>query len=287
MSYTIRKGTAEEAGVIREMIKQRIAWFDKQGISQWDEGYLQFYTQEVFAQEARRGTLYYAEKDEMICGAFVLLTEDDRWEGDKTPAYYVHNLVTRVNTPGLGEIILDWCRKKAEEDGKRYLRLDMLTGNHKLRRYYENQGFVYAGSFITNYYRGDRMQYAVDVGFDFLQNKARQAVNPRRLSEKAEAGGVGAALLTAGGNVYTGVCIDTACSLGMCAEAAAIAAMVTAGEARIEKIVAVNTNGQPIPPCGRCRELISQMHRDNDRTQVMVQKGLVVTLRQLMPYDWK
>src|SRR4051812_15195954 len=54
-----------------------------------------------------------------------------------------------------------------------------------------------------------------------------------------EMGQVGAALLAEGGNIYRGVCIDTSSSVAFCAEHAAIAAMVTAGEYVIERIVAV------------------------------------------------
>jgi len=123
--------------------------------------------------------------------------------------------------------------------------------------------------------------------FEELYQQAKSVLNPRRLSEEAEAGGVSAALLTESGKVYTGVCIDTACSMGFCAEHAAAAAMVTAGENRVVKMVAVNWNGKVLPPCGRCREFISQLHQDNLHAQVMVGKNKVVTLRELLPYDWR
>ena len=99
--------------------------------------------------------------------------------------------------------------------------------------------------------------------FDELYDRARAVINPRKLSETAEAGGVGAAILAADGNVYTGVCIDTACSMGFCAEHAAAAAMVTAGESRVLKMIALDWDGSVLPPCGRCREFISQLHPEN------------------------
>jgi len=77
-----------------------------------------------------------------------------------------------------------------------------------------------------------------------LYQQAKAVLNPRRLSDEAKAGGVGAAILTESGKVYTGVCIDTACSMGFCAEHAAAAAMVTAGENRVIKMVAVNWDGK-------------------------------------------
>jgi cytidine deaminase len=123
--------------------------------------------------------------------------------------------------------------------------------------------------------------------FDALYQQAKSVLNPRRLSDEAEAGGVGAALLTESGKVYTGVCIDTSSSMGFCAEHAAAAAMVTAGENRVVKMVAVNWDGRILPPCGRCREFISQLHEDNSHAEVLVGKGTVIALRELLPYDWR
>lgn len=123
--------------------------------------------------------------------------------------------------------------------------------------------------------------------FDELYQRARAVVNPRKLSDMADAGGVGAALLAPDGVVYTGVCIDTACSMGFCAEHAAAAAMVTAGGGRVLKMIAVDWDGSILPPCGRCREFISQLHPDNLDAEVMVAENTVLPLRALLPYDWK
>ncbi|NMB45510.1 MAG: cytidine deaminase [Firmicutes bacterium] len=125
------------------------------------------------------------------------------------------------------------------------------------------------------------------MGFDELYEEAKSVLNPRQLSDWADAGGVGAALLTENGQVYTGVCIDTACSMGFCAEHAAAAAMITAGENRVMKMIAVNWDGQIMPPCGRCREFISQLHPDNLHTEVMVAEGVVRTIGDLVPYIWR
>jgi cytidine deaminase len=125
------------------------------------------------------------------------------------------------------------------------------------------------------------------MNFNKLYEKAKSVVNPRKLSEHADAGGVGAAILTQSGNVYTGVCIDTSCSMGFCAEHAAAAAMITAGENHVLKMIAVGWDGSIMPPCGRCREFISQLHSENPNAEVMVSDGVVLTLRKLLPYDWK
>ena len=125
------------------------------------------------------------------------------------------------------------------------------------------------------------------MNFDELYKLAKSVVNPHKLSEYAEAGGVAAAILTEGGNVYTGVCIDTACSMGFCAEHAAASAMITAGESHILKMIAVGSDGHIMPPCGRCREFISQINKKNIDTEVMVKEDVVVTIKDLLPYDWR
>ena len=120
--------------------------------------------------------------------------------------------------------------------------------------------------------------------FSELIQRAEAVLNPRRLSKEGQAGTVAAALLSENNSVYLGVCIDVTSGMGFCAEHAAIAAMVTAGENRIYKIVALGTKGV-MPPCGRCREFIRQIHDDNISTEIMVTEGTVTTLGELLPFS--
>lgn len=123
------------------------------------------------------------------------------------------------------------------------------------------------------------------ITFEELIQHAKQVLRPRQIADNAWAGSVAAALLSASGLIYTGVCIDVCSGMGFCAEHAAIAAMITAGESRIAKIVAINKDGV-IPPCGRCREFMRQIHDDNLQTEVMVAYDTVVPLRELLPFQW-
>lgn len=122
--------------------------------------------------------------------------------------------------------------------------------------------------------------------FNELVKIAEETLNPRQLTDDSCAGSVAAALITVQGNVYKGVCIDTPCSMGFCAEHAAIAAMITAGESRIERIVAVSTSVGIVPPCGRCREFIYQINHDNLKCQIAL-KDKIVTLDSLLPERWE
>ena len=120
-----------------------------------------------------------------------------------------------------------------------------------------------------------------------LYNAARSVQNGRVISPFIEAGGVAAAILTKNGNIYVGVCIDTASTLGMCAERNAIANMITNGESRIEKVVAVMPNGKVGSPCGACREYMMQLDADSGEIEILldIETEKTVKLKELIP-DW-
>jgi len=104
-----------------------------------------------------------------------------------------------------------------------------------------------------------------------------------RTSEDCVVGGVAAALLSRSGHLYTGVCVDMSCSLGFCAEHAAVAEMLKARESEVALVVAVSATGGIIPPCGRCRELLWQLNPGNRATRVIVGPTRIVTLAELLP----
>ena len=120
-----------------------------------------------------------------------------------------------------------------------------------------------------------------------LYDAARSVQNPRTVSPFIDAGGVAAAILTKKGNIYVGVCIDTASTLGMCAERNAIANMLTHGESQIEKVVAVMPDGKVGSPCGACREYMMQLDRDSEEIEILVdlETQKTVKLKELIP-DW-
>ena len=123
--------------------------------------------------------------------------------------------------------------------------------------------------------------------WDILYEKALKVQNGRVISPFVDAGGVAAAILTKSGNIYVGVCIDTCCSLGMCAERNAIANMITNGESEIDKVVAVMSDGGVGSPCGTCRELMMQLSSESYKIEILTDKEAktTVTLGEMMP-DW-
>ena len=122
-----------------------------------------------------------------------------------------------------------------------------------------------------------------------MYQAAKAVQNDRRISDYVEAGGVAAAILSASGKIYTGVCIDTCASLGICAERNAIFHMITNGEQEIRRILAIMPDGRVGAPCGACRELMAQLMPDSygDIQVLMDWEGQrSVTLAELIPEWW-
>jgi cytidine deaminase len=99
-----------------------------------------------------------------------------------------------------------------------------------------------------------------------LYQAAKAVQHPREISERVSAGGVAAAIESASGRMYTGVCIDTSSSLGICAEQNAMFNMITNGEDEIRRVLAIMPDGKTEAPCGACREFMTQLMlgKDND-----------------------
>jgi cytidine deaminase len=70
---------------------------------------------------------------------------------------------------------------------------------------------------------------------------------------------VAAAVAADDGTVYLGVNVENVSyGLTICAERAAIAAMVTAGRRRVKAVAIVSDTQDPLPPCGACRQVIAE-----------------------------
>ena len=125
--------------------------------------------------------------------------------------------------------------------------------------------------------------------WDRLFAAAKAVLNGRKISEYVEAGGVAAAILSASGRIYTGVCVDTCSTLGICAERSAIFNMLTNGEQEIRKVLAVMPDGRTGAPCGACRELMVQLMPETySGIEILLdyETGRSVTLGELTPEWW-
>lgn len=129
----------------------------------------------------------------------------------------------------------------------------------------------------------------MDQSWEELFQAAKAVQKGRSISKYVEAGGVAAAIRAKSGKIYTGVCIDTCSTLGICAERNAIFHMITEGEQEIDQVLAIMPDGRTGAPCGACRELMVQLMPDSYqeiRIMLDITKGKVVTLGELTPAWW-
>lgn len=122
-----------------------------------------------------------------------------------------------------------------------------------------------------------------------MYEAARAVLNERNISDYVSCGQVAAAVRSRSGKIYTGVCIDTCCTLGICAERNAIFNMITNGEQEIDKVLCIMPDGSCGAPCGACRELMMQIMAENYHgVEIMLDysTGRTVTLGEITPEWW-
>ena len=132
-----------------------------------------------------------------------------------------------------------------------------------------------------------RYLYNVNDIWNDLYLAAKGVLNPKEVSNSVEVGGVVAAILTDTGNIYTGICIDTACSLGMCAERNAIGNMLTSGDVKVVKLLCIGRDDNLMMPCCACRDLLMQLGNSDMEIITDLETKSVVKLGDLMPNWWK
>lgn len=195
----------------------------------------------------------------------------------------------KYRSQGVGKQLIDYAKKSYES-----LSLGVYQKNRRAINFYFREGFsILTEAFDkatgeTEYTMLWKADHEMDHIWTRLYTAAKNVHNIRTVSDWIEVGQVAAALMTKGGNIYTGICIDTACSLGMCAERNAIAHMLTCGESEITKLAVVMPDGTMALPCGACCELMMQMGEGASEMEILTnyEKVEVKRLKELFPNWW-
>ena len=123
-----------------------------------------------------------------------------------------------------------------------------------------------------------------------MKKKALAAAKEVTISPYLEAGAVAATLLSEKGNFYVGICIDSLCNLGVCAERNAIFQMITNHEYAFTKLLVLNEKGEYLSPCGACLELIHQLMPVNyGEIEILTCDNPyeIHYLKEFLPYPWE
>lgn len=86
--------------------------------------------------------------------------------------------------------------------------------------------------------------------------------------------------------LFLGVNVENAAySLCICAETSALAQMIVAGKKSIRSLVILNSNNTLCPPCGACRQRISEFSSQETRIHLCNKENILQTLTmdQLLP----
>jgi cytidine deaminase len=222
------------------------------------------------------------------------------FEGNPQTAYLSLLMIAApFRNQGIGQAILEAIENEIKKDAEiRTIRAGVQVNNPQAIWFWQKKGYqIVSGPKLmpdqTTVFdlRKDlsleKEPATTEVSNLELIDRARRVLKPRELSLGNSAGDVGCALLSAGGNIYLGVCIDVSSGIGFCAEHSAIAAMITAGETSISKIVAVWGDNTILPPCGRCREFMYEIDTTNlESTEVILGEHKAVKLKDLLPHPY-
>lgn len=145
MKIELRLASEEELPLAMEILVEAAAWLTTKGIDQWPSP-PNIHWQQRMAAAIERREVHIVNVAGRPVGIVRLTWSDPYWPDDGR-AGYVHSMAVRdsMHGQGIGPAILEWAMAEVHRQGKRRLRLDCLAGNRRLRRYYEDQGFVYQG----------------------------------------------------------------------------------------------------------------------------------------------
>ncbi len=95
---------------------------------------------------------------------------------------------------------------------------------------------------------------------------------------------VGAALITDKGTIFIGCNVENSSySLTNCAERTAIFKMVSEGEKVIKKLAVYADADIPFPPCGACRQVISEFGKEVEIIYGSKSQSNITTIKKLLP----
>jgi GNAT superfamily N-acetyltransferase len=136
----------EDIDIVLGILDEAAAWIIEQELpSVWKPG---GFSREIFLDQISRGEVHIGLVDERPAGTITLQWADLIFWGEQQPdSGYVHKLAVRPAYAGrkIGLEMLKWAESAARKAGKKFLRLNCLAEDRKIRDYYERAGFLYKG----------------------------------------------------------------------------------------------------------------------------------------------
>ena len=139
----------EDTDTILEILDEAAAWIIERKLpSVWKPG---GFSRQAFLEQISRGEVQIGLVQEKPAATVTLQWSDPVFWGERPPdSGYVHKLAVRPAYAGqkIGVAMLKWAEASARTAGKRFLRLNCLAEDMKIRDYYEQAGFLYKGDVL-------------------------------------------------------------------------------------------------------------------------------------------
>ena len=120
----------------------------------------------------------------------------------------------------------------------------------------------------------------MQIDWQLLRNEALEAMKKAYVPYSKFP--VGVAALVDDGRIITGCNVENASyGLTLCAECGLVSSLIATGGGRLVAFACVDISGNPLMPCGRCRQLLQE--HGGSKLQLMTDEG-VKTLNDLLPW---
>lgn len=148
-NFSVVLAKLEDIDTILRILDEAASWIIEQGLrSVWKPGE---FSRQAFLDQIGRGEVHIALVDGKPAGTVTLQWNDLTFWGERDPdSGYVHKLAVRPVYAGrkIGVEMLRWAEASARVAGKKFLRLNCLAEDRKIRDYYERAGFLYKGDVV-------------------------------------------------------------------------------------------------------------------------------------------
>ncbi len=140
--------TSIEAEEIYLLLYETALWIKPKCETQWPLEWLEAKKQDIF-ESVSQGNFYTVYTNEELSAVVEIRDEPEAiWNYDRASAYYIHKLAVRreYGGMGLGREVLHAIFDLAKLNGVSLVRLDCVTVNKKLQKYYASIGLNLVGS---------------------------------------------------------------------------------------------------------------------------------------------
>ncbi len=142
MVIAVAVAGADDVPTVTSILDEASAWLRSRGVAQWPDRF----PADLLMASVAGEDLYLVLDDGDPAGTVTLQWSDPVFWGDRSDAGFVHRLAVKRGHAGVGKQVLAWAEDQVVARNRQYLCLDTLSTNARLRRYYEELGFVAVGS---------------------------------------------------------------------------------------------------------------------------------------------